>query len=127
MHVSRMTPCCSWNYEQCFSSINSLRIRIRNVVLKYEFYGSTICVSIIVSDTRKWDTQLEVKGQPPAPRSFHTATAVGKRIVVMGGRGVDNHHLADFHIFDTGTGQPRYILVTMGITESDCVIGEAML
>ena len=47
--------------------------------------------------------------------------------MVMGGRGADNHHLADFHIFDTGTGQPHYNRVTMGITESDCVIGEAML
>ena len=45
---------------------------------------------------------MQVKGEWPAPRSFHTATAVGKRMVVMGGRGQDNNHLADFHIFDTG-------------------------
>ncbi|XP_053389777.1 rab9 effector protein with kelch motifs-like [Mercenaria mercenaria] len=46
---------------------------------------------------------MEVKGQWPAARSFHTTTGVGKRVVVMGGRGQDNNHLADFHIFDTET------------------------
>lgn len=29
-------------------------------------------------------------------------TAVGKRVVVIGGRGRDNSHFADLHIFDTG-------------------------
>lgn len=56
-------------------------------------------------DTRKWKTDLECKGQPPAPRSFHTATAVGKRIVVMGGRASDNSHLADFSVYDTDTSE----------------------
>ncbi|XP_025077294.1 LOW QUALITY PROTEIN: kelch domain-containing protein 1-like [Pomacea canaliculata] len=51
--------------------------------------------------SRKWDTELKVQGIPPAPRSFHSMTAVGKRVVVIGGRGRDNSHFADLHIFDT--------------------------
>ncbi|KAL3866524.1 hypothetical protein ACJMK2_043817 [Sinanodonta woodiana] len=54
-------------------------------------------------DTRKWDMHLTVKGRLPEPRSFHTATAVGNRVVVMGGRGNNNEHFADFHVFDTDT------------------------
>ncbi|XP_053405677.1 uncharacterized protein LOC128559010 [Mercenaria mercenaria] len=56
----------------------------------------------VVHYTRKWDLEMEVKGQWPAARSFHT-TGVGKRVVVMGGREQNNNHLADFHIFDTET------------------------
>lgn len=55
--------------------------------------------------SRKWDTDLSPKGAPPAPRSFHTLTAVGSRLVVMGGRGRSNEHFADVHIFDTETKQ----------------------
>ncbi|XP_060569590.1 kelch domain-containing protein 1-like [Ruditapes philippinarum] len=54
-------------------------------------------------DTRKWELDMKINGERPVARSFHTATAVGKRMVVMGGRGQDNNHLADFHIFDTET------------------------
>nr|KAG5708616.1 hypothetical protein BaRGS_033037 [Batillaria attramentaria] len=53
--------------------------------------------------TRKWDTSLSPKGLAPQPRSFHTLTAVGNRLVVIGGRGRSNAHFADVHIFDTDT------------------------
>ena len=55
-----------------------------------------------ILDSRKWNMELACKGRLPAPRSFHTATAVGKRVVVMGGRAQDNKHLADFNVYDTG-------------------------
>lgn len=58
-------------------------------------------LELCYSETRKWDLDMKCKGQWPAPRSFHTTTAVGRR-VVTGGRGQDNNHHADFHIFDTG-------------------------
>lgn len=45
---------------------------------------------------------MKCKGEYPAPRSFHSVTAVGARVVVMGGRAHDNTHLADCHVFDTG-------------------------
>jgi len=47
-------------------------------------------------------TDLVVHGCQPEPRSFHTVTAVGDRVVVMGGRGLSDQHFKDFHIFDTG-------------------------
>ena len=46
-------------------------------------------------------TELVVHGCPPEPRSFHTVTAVGDRVVVAGGRGTSDQHFQDFHIFDT--------------------------
>lgn len=47
--------------------------------------------------------ELNPAGTPPGPRSFHTFTAAGGRAVVIGGRGRDNSHYADVHLFDTGT------------------------
>ena len=41
-------------------------------------------------------------GRQPEPRSFHTCTAVGNRVVVFGGRSLENAHFDDLHIFDTG-------------------------
>lgn len=41
-------------------------------------------------------------GRQPEPRSFHTCTAVGNRVVVFGGRSVENAHFDDLNIFDTG-------------------------
>ena len=54
--------------------------------------------------------ELACKGRLPVPRSFHTATAVGKRVVVMGGRAQDNKHLADFNVYDTGKYLTNYVL-----------------
>lgn len=45
---------------------------------------------------------MKCLGQPPAPRSFHSVTAVGTRVVVIGGRAENNDHLSDLHVFDTG-------------------------
>ncbi|CAH1796061.1 unnamed protein product [Owenia fusiformis] len=58
---------------------------------------------IFNTETMKWETELQVKGRQPEPRSFHTCTAVNHRMVVMGGRSIDNQHFADFHILDTET------------------------
>ena len=41
-------------------------------------------------------------GRQPEPRSFHTCTAVGNRVVVFGGRSPENVHFGDLHIFDIG-------------------------
>ena len=41
-------------------------------------------------------------GRQPEPRSFHTCTAVGNRVVVFGGRSPENAHFNDLHIFDIG-------------------------
>ena len=56
----------------------------------------------VISETRKWETDLAVKGRRPEPRSFHSVTAVENRVVVMGGRGNEDQHFADFHVYDTG-------------------------
>lgn len=45
---------------------------------------------------------MKCTGQPPAPRSFHSVTAAGSRVVVIGGRAENNDHLADLHVFDLG-------------------------
>jgi amphiphysin len=43
-------------------------------------------------ESRKWK-DFKVKGRQPEPRSFHSTTAVGNKVVVMGGRGKpeENH------------------------------------
>ncbi len=45
---------------------------------------------------------MKVAGRQPDPRSFHTATTVGNRVVVLGGRGIQNQHFDEVNIFDTG-------------------------
>ena len=60
-----------------------------------------------------------VAGRQPEPRSFHTATAIAdKRVVVFGGRSPSNEHYNDFHIFDTGNPYEMLINYTFenGIT-----------
>lgn len=54
-------------------------------------------------DSRKWDTDLSVGGLTPAPRSFHTLTAVGNTAVLYGGRGRGHQHYDTFHLFDFDT------------------------
>ena len=49
-----------------------------------------------------------MEGRQPEPRSFHSTTAVGKRVVIMGGRGEQNQHFADLHLFDTGIIEHHY-------------------
>jgi len=67
------------------------------------------CVSLLIlflvslPVTRKWETELAVAGRQPEPRSFHTATAIAdRRVVILGGRSPSNEHFNDFHIFDAG-------------------------
>lgn len=54
-------------------------------------------------DSRKWDTEMQVGGLKPEPRSFHTLTAVGNKAVLFGGRGRDNQHFDAFQVFDIET------------------------
>ncbi|XP_064608900.1 host cell factor 2-like [Liolophura sinensis] len=56
---------------------------------------------IFNTDSRKWDTESKFRGRQPEPRSFHSATVVGNRVVILGGRGLTNQHYADIHILDT--------------------------
>lgn len=56
----------------------------------------------LLSDTRKWNLDMKIEGRPPAPRSFHSVTSVGNRVLVIGGRAEDNSHLSDVQVFDTG-------------------------
>ncbi|CAL1544468.1 unnamed protein product [Lymnaea stagnalis] len=51
-------------------------------------------------DTRKWLTDLTVTGQVPAPRSFHSMTAIGDKAVLFGGRGRNDQHFDSFDVFD---------------------------
>lgn len=83
-------------------------------------------------DTRKWELDMQITGQWPEPRSFHTATGVGGRVVVMGGRNQDNDHLADFHIFDTETKEWLQPKVTGDLPEgrgqhSVAVVGDKLV
>ncbi|XP_061165639.1 kelch domain-containing protein 1-like [Saccostrea echinata] len=57
-------------------------------------------IHIFNTETRKWDTEMKTKGQKPEPRSFHAAVSVGSKLVVIGGRGTENQHFADVHVFD---------------------------
>ncbi|XP_070543260.1 kelch domain-containing protein 1-like isoform X2 [Ptychodera flava] len=58
---------------------------------------------VLDTEMMKWIQATGVTGRQPEPRSFHTVTGVGKRVVVIGGRGQDNKHFNDLHIFDTET------------------------
>ncbi|XP_059148384.1 kelch domain-containing protein 2-like [Physella acuta] len=51
-------------------------------------------------DTRKWVMDLNAAGQTPAPRSFHSLTAVGERAVLFGGRGRNDQHFDTFDVYD---------------------------
>ncbi|KAL8577885.1 hypothetical protein ACOMHN_018690 [Nucella lapillus] len=53
----------------------------------------------------KWNMELKSEGKLPEPRSFHTVSAVGQQVIVIGGRGRDNSHFADIHIYHCETGQ----------------------
>lgn len=45
---------------------------------------------------------LTASGQIPAPRSFHSLTAVGERAVLFGGRGRNDQHFDTFDVYDFG-------------------------
>jgi hypothetical protein len=53
-----------------------------------------------------------VSGQAPAPRSYHTATVIENRhIVIIGGRTTGNVALKDVHVFDVATREWRELRV----------------
>lgn len=56
-------------------------------------------------DTRKWRKLDGLLGRLPGCRSYHSATIVGNRMVVMGGRNDSEGHFGDIHVLDIGTGQ----------------------
>jgi hypothetical protein len=69
------------------------------------FWESLLHLIPLFSESRKWLEGLTkgVSGRQPEPRSFHTLTPVGgSRLVLLGGRGVQNNHYNDVHIFDIG-------------------------
>lgn len=43
---------------------------------------------------------IDAGGSLPQPRSFHTCTTIGNRIVLFGGINRENVHLNDLHVFD---------------------------
>jgi len=51
-------------------------------------------------DTLTW-TKITTRGINPSPRSFHTLTAIGSKLVVYGGLNIGDEHLSDVHVFDT--------------------------
>lgn len=54
------------------------------------------------AESRKWSHVESVGGVVPESRSFHTATSVGRKVIVFGGRGTTNQHFSDLHVFDIG-------------------------
>lgn len=66
--------------------------------------GRTNDVWTFEPKTAQW-IQMNPLGAKPDPRSFHAAIAVGKRMVVLGGRSVSNQHFRDFHIYDSETSK----------------------
>ncbi|XP_022334812.2 kelch domain-containing protein 1-like isoform X1 [Crassostrea virginica] len=57
-------------------------------------------IHIFNTETKKWNTEMKIRGQKPEARSFHSAVSVGNKLVVIGGRGTQNQHFADVHVFD---------------------------
>lgn len=51
---------------------------------------------------------MKIWGQKPEARSFHSAVSVGNKLVVIGGRGTQNQHFADVHVFDCGSYSVLY-------------------
>lgn len=51
---------------------------------------------------------MKIRGQKPEARSFHSAVSVGNKLVVIGGRGTQNQHFADVHVFDCGSYSVLY-------------------
>ena len=51
--------------------------------------------------SRKW-VDGPIVNRELEPRSFHAACAVGCKLVVIGGRGLQDQHFADVHVFNVG-------------------------
>lgn len=68
-------------------------------------------------DVERWHWQLQSPaGAAPAPRSYHSATVVGRKVVVFGGNGEGDTY-GDVHVLDTGTAPWSWSApVTVGAT-----------
>ena len=51
-------------------------------------------------ETRKWKKLDGLLGRLPGCRSYHSATIVGNRMIVMGGRSDVESHFGDIHVLD---------------------------
>jgi len=56
---------------------------------------------VVWTVSRKWVAGPIVNRQLE-PRSFHAACVVGCKLMIVGGRGLQDQHFADVHVFDTG-------------------------
>ncbi|BFI43329.1 guanylate kinase [Marchantia polymorpha subsp. ruderalis] len=76
---------------------------VGNAIYVFGGYTSKTMGDVLKFDTEKeqWSTPSFI-GQLPSPRSAHTATVVGKKVVVFGGSGEESS-LNDVHILDTVT------------------------
>ncbi len=64
----------------------------------------------IVTESRKWLADANISGRRPEPRSFHAATVVGNRMVILGGRGRENQHFDAIHVFDSCKNQSSHLM-----------------
>lgn len=62
---------------------------------------SDLVAKLCSADAMMW-YRPKVKGDPPCPRSFHTATLVGSKIIFFGGNH-QSEYLNDIYLFDTRT------------------------
>jgi len=51
--------------------------------------------------SRKWVSNAIVN-RALEPRSFHAACTIGSKLMIIGGRGLQDQHFADVHVFDVG-------------------------
>lgn len=56
----------------------------------------TLCTA-----SRRW-VAGPVVNRELEPRSFHAACAVGHTLIIIGGRGLQDQHFSDVHLFDIG-------------------------
>lgn len=56
---------------------------------------------IVFTASRKW-VAGPIVNRYLEPRSFHAACTIGSKLFVVGGRGLQDQHYADVHMFDIG-------------------------
>ncbi|CEM14663.1 unnamed protein product [Vitrella brassicaformis CCMP3155] len=68
----------------------------------FEYFND---VHVLDVDANQWIVP-RCRGTPPQSRYGHSATLVGSRIVIFGGRGIDDTHFRDLHALETvGSGK----------------------
>jgi len=55
----------------------------------------------VFTAARKW-VGGPIVNRELEPRSFHAACANGSKLIIIGGRGLQDQHFADVHVFDIG-------------------------